>query len=50
MDEYPCSSHGLVGGGEVQQFGPEGSPGSRYVFFEHPDGSWWAVQAVKRTW
>jgi len=24
--------------GEVQQLGPEGSPGSRFCFFEDPDG------------
>jgi catechol 2,3-dioxygenase-like lactoylglutathione lyase family enzyme len=35
--------------GEVQQLGPEGSPGSRYVFFEDPDGNLWAVQELKRS-
>jgi catechol 2,3-dioxygenase-like lactoylglutathione lyase family enzyme len=30
--------------GEVQQLGPEGSPGSRFCFFEDPDGNVWAVQ------
>jgi catechol 2,3-dioxygenase-like lactoylglutathione lyase family enzyme len=30
--------------GEVQQLGPEGSPGSRFCFFEDPDGNMWAVQ------
>ena len=30
--------------GEVQQLGPEGTPGSRFVFFEDPDGNGWAVQ------
>ena len=34
--------------GEVQQLGPEGSPGSRYLFFEDPDGNGWAVQELKR--
>jgi catechol 2,3-dioxygenase-like lactoylglutathione lyase family enzyme len=34
--------------GAVQQLGPEGSPGSRYVFFEDPDGNLWAVQEFKR--
>jgi catechol 2,3-dioxygenase-like lactoylglutathione lyase family enzyme len=29
---------------EVQQLGPEGSPGSRFCFFEDPDGNMWAVQ------
>ena len=30
--------------GEVQQMGPEGSPGSRFCFFEDPDGNGWAIQ------
>jgi catechol 2,3-dioxygenase-like lactoylglutathione lyase family enzyme len=30
--------------GEVQQLGPEGAPGSRFCFFEDPDGNLWAVQ------
>ena len=33
---------------EVQQLGPEGSPGSRFCFFEDPDGNGWAVQELKR--
>ena len=35
--------------GEVQQLGPEGSPGSRYLFFEDPDSNGWAVQELKRS-
>src|SRR5215212_3534819 len=34
--------------GEVQQLGPEGAPGSRFCFFEDPDGNGWAVQELKR--
>jgi catechol 2,3-dioxygenase-like lactoylglutathione lyase family enzyme len=34
---------------DVQQMGPEGTPGSRYCFFEDPDGNMWAVQEYKRT-
>jgi catechol 2,3-dioxygenase-like lactoylglutathione lyase family enzyme len=34
--------------GDVQQMGPEGSPGSRYVFFDDPDGNTWAIQELKR--
>jgi len=34
--------------GDVQQLGPEGSVGSRYVFFEDPDGNVWSVQEIKR--
>lgn len=30
--------------GEVVQMGPEGTPGSRFAFFEDPDGNGWAVQ------
>ena len=37
-----------VGISEVQQMGPEGSPGSRYCFFEDPDGNMWAIQEYKR--
>jgi catechol 2,3-dioxygenase-like lactoylglutathione lyase family enzyme len=33
---------------EVQQLGPEGTPGSRYCFFNDPDGNLWAVQEYKR--
>jgi catechol 2,3-dioxygenase-like lactoylglutathione lyase family enzyme len=33
---------------EVQQMGPEGTPGSRYCFFEDTDGNMWAVQEYKR--
>lgn len=32
---------------EVQQLGPEASPGSRYCFFDDPDGNTWAVQELK---
>ena len=34
---------------EVQQMGPEGTPGSRYCFFADPDGNMRAVQEYKRT-
>jgi predicted enzyme related to lactoylglutathione lyase len=34
---------------EVQQLGPEGSPGSRFMFFEDLDGNRWAVQEIKRS-
>jgi catechol 2,3-dioxygenase-like lactoylglutathione lyase family enzyme len=35
--------------GDVQQLGPKGSPGSRFCFFEDPDGNGWAVQELKRS-
>jgi catechol 2,3-dioxygenase-like lactoylglutathione lyase family enzyme len=38
-----------VGVSDVQQLGPEGSPGSRFMFFEDPDGNGWAVQEIKRS-
>ena len=38
-----------VGVGDVQQLGPEGTPGSRFCFFEDPDGNGWAVQELKRS-
>ena len=38
-----------VGVGDVQQLGPEGSPGSRFLFFEDPDGNMWSVQEIKRS-
>jgi catechol 2,3-dioxygenase-like lactoylglutathione lyase family enzyme len=34
--------------GPVQQLGPEGAPGSRFAFFQDPDGNGWAVQEIKR--
>ena len=33
---------------EVQQLGPEGSPGSRFAFFSDPDGNGWSLQEIKR--
>jgi hypothetical protein len=33
---------------EVQQLGPEGTPASRYCFFDDPDGNTWAIQEYKR--
>ena len=33
---------------DVQQMGPEGTPGSRYCFFSDPDGNMWAIQEYKR--
>jgi catechol 2,3-dioxygenase-like lactoylglutathione lyase family enzyme len=35
--------------GGVQQLGPEGTPGSRYVFFEDLDGNLWAIQEFRRS-
>jgi hypothetical protein len=38
-----------VGVSDGQQLGPEGTPGSRSMFFEDPDGNGWAVQEIKRS-
>jgi len=38
-----------VGVSDVQQLGPAGSPGSRFLFFEDLDGNVWAVQELKRS-
>ena len=35
--------------GEVQQLGPGGAPGSRFCFFEDPDGNGWSIQELKRS-
>jgi catechol 2,3-dioxygenase-like lactoylglutathione lyase family enzyme len=32
---------------EVQQLGPAGTRGSRFAFFEDPDGNTWAVQELE---
>ena len=37
-----------VGISQVQQLGPEGTPGSRFCFFDDPDWNTWAVQEYKR--
>jgi hypothetical protein len=29
------------------QLGPEGTPGSRFLFFDDPDGNTWAVQEYR---
>ena len=33
---------------EVQQMGPEGTPGSRFCFFDDLDGNTWAIQEYRR--
>jgi catechol 2,3-dioxygenase-like lactoylglutathione lyase family enzyme len=53
VEDVDAAREELAGRGvpvsEVQQLGPEGSPGSRYLFFEDPDGNGWAVQELKRS-
>jgi catechol 2,3-dioxygenase-like lactoylglutathione lyase family enzyme len=36
-----------VGISDVVQMGPAGTPGSRYCFFDDPDGNTWAIQEYK---
>jgi catechol 2,3-dioxygenase-like lactoylglutathione lyase family enzyme len=33
--------------GEVQELGPPGRPGFKFVFFNDPDGNGWAVQEIR---
>ena len=33
---------------DVMQLGPEGMQGSRFAFFEDPDGNGWSLQEIKR--
>jgi catechol 2,3-dioxygenase-like lactoylglutathione lyase family enzyme len=53
VDDIDAVRDELAGRGvaisEVQQLGPEGTPGSRYAFFDDPDGNLWAVQEYKRS-
>jgi catechol 2,3-dioxygenase-like lactoylglutathione lyase family enzyme len=53
VDDIDAAREALAGRGvpigEVQQLGPEGSPGSRFCFFEDPDGNGWSVQELKRS-
>jgi predicted enzyme related to lactoylglutathione lyase len=52
VDDIEAVRESLTGRGvsvsDVQQLGPEGSPGSRFCFFEDPDGNGWALQELKR--
>jgi catechol 2,3-dioxygenase-like lactoylglutathione lyase family enzyme len=52
VDDVDAVREALSGRGvsisDVQQLGPEGSPGSRFCFFDDPDGNTWAVQELKR--
>jgi len=34
---------------DVMQLGPEGAPGSRFAFFDDPDGNGWSLQEIKRS-
>jgi catechol 2,3-dioxygenase-like lactoylglutathione lyase family enzyme len=53
VDDLDAAREELAGRGvpvgDVQQLGPEGSPGSRFCFFEDPDGNGWAIQELNRS-
>jgi catechol 2,3-dioxygenase-like lactoylglutathione lyase family enzyme len=52
VEDIDAARDALVGRGvavsEVHQLGPEGTPGSRFCFFEDLDGNTWAVQELTR--
>ena len=52
VDDIDAARAELAGRGvditEIQQLGPEGSPGARFAFFADPDGNGWSVQEIKR--
>lgn len=52
VEDIDAARRELAGRGveitEVQQLGPEGSPGSRFAFFADPDGNGWSLQEIKR--
>jgi catechol 2,3-dioxygenase-like lactoylglutathione lyase family enzyme len=51
VDDIDAVRAELVGRGvpisDVQQLGPEGAPGSRFAFFNDPDGNGWSVQEYR---
>jgi catechol 2,3-dioxygenase-like lactoylglutathione lyase family enzyme len=52
VEDIDAAQAELAGNGveisDVQQLGPEGSPGSRFAFFSDPDGNGWSLQEIKR--
>jgi predicted enzyme related to lactoylglutathione lyase len=52
VEDLDAVREALVGRGvevsDAQQLGPEGSPGSRFAFFQDLDGNGWAIQELKR--
>jgi predicted enzyme related to lactoylglutathione lyase len=52
VEDLDAVREALVGRGvevsDTQQLGPEGSPGSRFAFFQDLDGNGWAIQELKR--
>ena len=52
VEDIDAAQSALAGRGvpisDIQQLGPEGTPGSRFAFFADPDGNGWSVQELKR--
>lgn len=52
VEDLGAVRHGMLQRGvpisEIQQLGPEGSPGSKYAFFDDPDGNTWAIQEYRK--
>ena len=52
VEDIDAARAELAAGGveitDVQQLGPEGSPGSRFAFFSDPDLNGWSLQEIKR--
>ena len=52
VDDIDAARTELVGRGvpisDVVQMGPEGAPGSRFAFFDDPDGNGWSLQEFRR--
>jgi catechol 2,3-dioxygenase-like lactoylglutathione lyase family enzyme len=52
VDDIDAARQELAGRGvpisDVVQFGPEGAPGSRFAFFDDPDGNGWSLQEINR--
>jgi catechol 2,3-dioxygenase-like lactoylglutathione lyase family enzyme len=52
VDDIDAARRELAGRGvpisEVVQLGPEGASGSRFAFFDDPDGNGWSLQEITR--
>ena len=50
VEDIDAAREGLADRGvpisEIQQLGPEGTPGSRFAFFTDPDGNGWSLQEL----
>jgi catechol 2,3-dioxygenase-like lactoylglutathione lyase family enzyme len=51
VEDIDAARRALAGRGvpisDVRQLGPEGARGSRFAFFDDPDGNTWAIQELK---